>query len=350
MRPLRLDPRVSRWLGIGLSAAVGAYLLGLGAWFLLWQIAGDANSWLFTLNAIAIYLFAPLPLALGIAVLRRNLSLIAGSVVAAAVFAWLWGGLFWPGGQDDPEGLMLTVMTYNLLGSNEHAESIIPALRESDADIIALSELNTTVGAAIGRELASEYPYQVLAPEVGVSGGGVISRFPISPLAGELEDAYWASDPDVLDVDFRGEHILLVRAHSSSGALSVGHRERQAHLISDLAASAQLPLIVLGDFNATDVNESHHILTEHLQDTWREVGSGLGNTFPGASRDVSPGSDRPDLFGINFPKWLIRIDYVFCSYDWQPIDARIGPWDGYSDHRPVIAEVALRRQGNGGSS
>jgi endonuclease/exonuclease/phosphatase (EEP) superfamily protein YafD len=48
--------------------------------------------------------------------------------------------------------------------------------------------------------------------------------------------------------------------------------------------------------------------------------------------------------GIDVPKWLIRIDYVFCSYDWQAIDARIGPWDGKSDHRPVIAEVALRTE------
>jgi endonuclease/exonuclease/phosphatase (EEP) superfamily protein YafD len=103
-----------------------------------------------------------------------------------------------------------------------------------------------------------------------------------------------------------------------------------------------MALIIAGDFNASDLNDSHGILTEHLYDAWREAGSGLGNTFPGVSRQDTPHSSRPDPFGIDVPKWLIRIDYIFCTYDWQPIDARIGPWDGHSDHRPVIAELALR--------
>jgi len=72
---------------------------------------------------------------------------------------------------------------------------------------------------------------------------------------------------------------------------------------------------------------------------------GFSYSFPGASRATTPGSSRPQVLGVDLPQWLIRIDYVFCSYDWQPIDARIGPWDGYSDHRPVIAEVALRTEG-----
>ncbi|HLG12781.1 MAG TPA: hypothetical protein VI876_13565, partial [Dehalococcoidia bacterium] len=89
-------------------------------------------------------------------------------------------------------------------------------------------------------------------------------------------------------------------------------------------------------------NDSYAILTEHLYDAWEKAGSGLGNTFPGVSREVTPGSSRPDMLGIDVPKWLIRIDYVFCTYDWEAVDARIGPWDGNSDHRPVIAEVTLR--------
>jgi endonuclease/exonuclease/phosphatase (EEP) superfamily protein YafD len=346
---VRLSPAVRRSLRLTAGLVVAAYLAGLVSWLLLWQLAGDANRWLFTLNALAIYLFVPLPLAIVTAALLRKLPLVAGTLAAAAVFLWLWGGLFWPGGSPEPEGPVLTVMTYNLLGSNEHADSIVEALRESDADIIGLAELNTVVASAIERDLASEYPYQVLTPEVGALGGGVISRFPISPISQGLEDAYWASEPNVLDVDFQGEHLLFVRAHSSSGASNFENRMHQARLLSELAANASLPLIVVGDFNASDLNESHRIMTEHLQDAWRAVGSGLGNTFPGASRDASPGSDRPDAFGIDIPKWLIRIDYVFYSDAWQPIDARIGPWDGYSDHRPVIANLALRAEEPEGS-
>jgi endonuclease/exonuclease/phosphatase (EEP) superfamily protein YafD len=237
-------------------------------------------------------------------------------------------------------------MAYNLLGFNTEADNVVWALRESDADIIALSELNRPVASAIARELRQKYPYQVLDPKDGVTGSGVISRLPFEVVsAQELRDEGWISPPTVVELEFAGQQVLFVRVHSASGAPQFSARERQARLLADFAASRQRPVILAGDFNTTDRNESYEILTEHLYDAWEKVGSGLGNTFPGASRDVTPGSSRPSRFGIDAPQWLVRIDYVFCTYHWQPVGARIGPWDGYSDHRPVIAQVTLRTGG-----
>jgi endonuclease/exonuclease/phosphatase (EEP) superfamily protein YafD len=45
--------------------------------------------------------------------------------------------------------------------------------------------------------------------------------------------------------------------------------------------------------------------------------------------------------GIPVPQWLIRIDYIFYSDGLTPLTAQVGPWDGVSDHRPVLVEVAL---------
>jgi endonuclease/exonuclease/phosphatase (EEP) superfamily protein YafD len=328
------------WLG--LSLAVAAYLVGLASWLALWQLAGDSTWWLFTLNGLAFYLFLPLPLALGASVWRRSLPLIGGSLAAAAAFALIWGGLYWPQGRPTPEGPVLTVMTYNLLGYNPDPRVAIEALRASDADVIGLQELNPTVAAAIERELTDVYPHQILAPRPDTTGAGIISRMPLRTLEADLDDSEWIGAPMAVEVDFDGTPFVLVSAHSASGSALVTARERQARLLSDYVAQQDLPVIVIGDFNALDTNESYDILTEHLYDAWRESGSGIGNTFPGASRQETPGSSRPELFGVDLPKWLIRIDYVFCSYDWQPIEARIGPWDGKSDHRPVIAEVALQ--------
>src|SRR5690606_32794492 len=36
----------------------------------------------------------------------------------------------------------------------------------------------------------------------------------------------------------------------------------------------------------------------------------------------------------------LRIDYVFHSEEWRALDARIRPWDGESDHRPVLVRLA----------
>jgi endonuclease/exonuclease/phosphatase (EEP) superfamily protein YafD len=71
-----------------------------------------------------------------------------------------------------------------------------------------------------------------------------------------------------------------------------------------------------------------------LIDSWKEVGFGLGHTFPGS--DV-PGSSRPYLWGVPVPMWLARIDYVFHTSDLQAVSARMASFDGASDHRGVIA-------------
>jgi endonuclease/exonuclease/phosphatase (EEP) superfamily protein YafD len=341
---LRFAPAPRRLLAAAAWWGCVLYFAGLVCWFLVQRFVGDSNAWLFVINAASVYFFAPLPLALAIAVWRRSLPLSGGSLVAVALFAWLWGGLFWPNAHEKPEGSVLTVMTYNVLGFNTHPDGVIDALRKSDADIIGLSELNKPVAAAISRELRDEYPYQTLDPRDGVTGSGVISRLPFLRLPSpELADPGWISPPTVLQLSFDGEEILFVRVHSASGAPHYEARERQARLLADYAAAQEQPVILAGDFNTTDRNDSYEILTAHLYDAWEKAGSGLGNTFPGASKQDTPGSSRPDVLGIDAPQWLIRIDYVFCTYDWEAVDARIGPWDGHSDHRPVIAEVALRQ-------
>ena len=327
---------------VGISLSLAAYLAGLACWLVLWQLAGDSTWWLFTLNGLAFYLFLPLPLVLALSLWRRSPPLIGGSLAAVAAFALIWGGLFWPDARPEPGGPVLTVMTYNVLGPNPDPAGVIEALQASDADVIALLEVSPLIAAAIEGELTEAYPYQRLAPQGDTTGSAVISRLPFESLDIHMDDPEWIGPPMLVEVDFSGTPFVLVIAHSASGSAFITARERQARLISDYVARQDLPVIVMGDFNALDTNESYGVLTEHMYDAWREAGNGLGNTFPGASRDDSPGSKRPNVFGVDLPKWLIRIDYVFCSYDWQPIEARIGPWDGKSDHRPVIAEVALR--------
>jgi endonuclease/exonuclease/phosphatase (EEP) superfamily protein YafD len=39
--------------------------------------------------------------------------------------------------------------------------------------------------------------------------------------------------------------------------------------------------------------------------------------------------------------WLVRIDYIFHSPHWKTLDARLAKFDGVSDHRGVVAVLAL---------
>lgn len=122
---------------------------------------------------------------------------------------------------------------------------------------------------------------------------------------------------------------------------SIRERERQVGELMAFVEGRRGPLIALGDLNVTDRNDAYKMIAGSLQDAWVEGGWGPGHTFPGA---VSPGSSRPVVAGIAMPKWLVRLDYVFCSDHWHVESASFGQWDGVSDHRPVVARMVLIRQ------
>ena len=152
--------------------------------------------------------------------------------------------------------------------------------------------------------------------------------------------------PQIVTIDFNGTPVTLLHFHPTPTNLgpqdqmdwSVRERERQARIVADWVAAHPGPLIAPVDFNACDQSVAYAIVTSILVDSWREAGWGLGHTFPGAD---SPGSSRATIGGIPVPMWLTRIDHVFHSRHWQANSAWLGPWDGVSDHRPVMARLTL---------
>jgi vancomycin resistance protein VanJ len=334
-----------RWL----ARLTESYLLGLFGWALMRASFGDRWWWLFVLNTFAIYLFAPLPAAVGVATLARSrwlwLKVGAALALAGACFGALWLPRL---PRHDAAVSGLSVMTFNMLGFNQRSEATIAAVRAANADIVALQELNISTAEALATQLGDLYPYQILNPRLGVTGMGVISRYPLQAIATDLPGD-WIGNPQAILVNFSGTPVVLLNIHTRSTDISsadregtIREREHQAETIAAFAATRGEPLIVLGDFNTSDQSVAYTTVTQGLRDAWREVGAGLGHTFPGAA---SPGSSRHSIAGVAVPMWLIRIDYVFHSTHWQTLEAGIGPWDGVSDHRPVLVRLALRRSG-----
>jgi endonuclease/exonuclease/phosphatase (EEP) superfamily protein YafD len=331
------QPALRRW-------AVGAayvYLAGLLAWFGEHLLFGDQWWWLFAVNSLAPYLFALVPVALALSVAYRERRLLALGLAALAIWLGLYGHLYLPQfrrAQASQDGLTLRVLQTNLLGWNRQPDAVVAALRAADADVIALTELNLLHAAAIRDQLTEEYPYQLLNPKDGVDGSGLISRYPFQPTDDTLAGG-WRSEPIIVVLDVDGAAITFIRFHTLSGLRQVRERQAAAQALADFAADHTGPLIAAGDLNATPLNEAHRVIVGVLNDAWDEQGFGLGHTFPGAQ---SPGSSRPQPFGISVPMWLVRLDYIFYSDDFQATSAEIGPWDGVSDHRPVVADLVLQ--------
>jgi vancomycin resistance protein VanJ len=346
-------PGARHWITMRLITLTRVYFTWLFAWAILRLLFGDRWWWLFLLNTFAEYLFLPLPVILGIAILARRRETWLGFGVALALGVYLYGGLFLPKSPAaHSDDVTLTVMSYNMLGFNEHPERVVAAIRAADADVIAVQELNPPAAEAIQRELAEVYPYQVLDPQWGTTGCGVISRYALHP-SGESLPGEWIGTPQVLTLDFDGKTVTLLHFHtfptnvgreqglrSKSATIewSVREREWQAQAIVDFVVAHPGPIIAATDFNAGDQSRAYALVTDVLVDSWREAGWGLGHTFPGAA---SLGSSRPTVAGIPVPRWLIRIDYVFHSKHWRVLSAHVGPWDGISDHRPVVVKLTL---------
>jgi endonuclease/exonuclease/phosphatase (EEP) superfamily protein YafD len=326
-----------------------SYLVLLISWILLHFLTGDRISYLALANFLSVYLFIPLPLVLLAALFTRSRNLGIGFAIGALTFLFLWGPQFLPRlKQPTPEGLTLTVMTYNVLAWHNHTQPVIDTIRAQYVDVVCLQELNRNLAEAIATELKDEFPYQILEPVDNPTGIGVISRYPIRR-TGERLPLRWIGGPQVLELDWNGQTVTLVNIHmvpttglaaQSIVEPSIRLREAQARELVALARRSS-PIIIAGDANSAPLNEATRIITRELRDAWWQAGFGLGHTFPGST---IPGSDRPRIGRDRFvPPWLARIDYVFHSQEWETVSARLAPFDRVSDHRGVIAVLKLEK-------
>lgn len=341
-------PWISKLLLIGCCS----YSVLLCGWLLLQRTVGDRWWWLFFLNLFAVYLFSLLPLVLLIAWRSQQPLLWAASGLAVALALLLYGPAWWPHlAADAADSAALTVMTFNALAYRAETQALVTAIRQSQADLVAIQELNLAVGAALQTQLLERYPYQVLNPQADSRGMGVISRYPLQAWSQSIAGA-WLGPPQILQVEWSSGPFLLINCHAISVQFSpkrlasfltihqsVPERERQMQALAAFAAQQTLPVVAVGDFNTSEQTRAYRLLTQVLGDAWQAGGWGFGHTFPGA---LSPASSRAVFWGIPVPQWLIRIDYIFHSAQWQTVRAWIGPWDEVSDHRPVMAQLRLR--------
>jgi vancomycin resistance protein VanJ len=264
---------------------------------------------------------------------------LSGAVLAPAAlaFVWMYGGLFLPGwpaaptacasGPDSCE-LRLRVMVYNTENSQTSPDELIPYLRGSGADIIALSELTAVNATHMRTELADLYPYQVSYGD-DIPGIGLISRYPITTEQ-NIDRTPSASFPHVnAELVVNSHSLSVLNVHpippamerTSSGGIA--YQVRNLPEIQELTAlvNPDAPTLMLGDFNMVDQNTGHDIIASTgLRDAFREAGWGLGLTWP---------ADRTPL---------VRIDYIWISPHFHAENVWTGEAHG-GDHLPVIADL-----------
>jgi endonuclease/exonuclease/phosphatase (EEP) superfamily protein YafD len=215
----------------------------------------------------------------------------------------------------------LRLMVYNIYFRNNDLDAIIAGIKAYDPDIVFLMEYSFAIQGQIEAKLV-DYPYRLIEPSRGTSGLALFSRVPLT--ASEVYRFEGTRIP-VIEVTFdvAGEAVTLVGGHpcppidrwANLHALQVGDVQR-------VAAQAEKPLIVAGDFNAAPWSFVLRQLQQaaDVQDTRRGFG-GL-TTWAG-----------PPLVHLS-------LDHVFASDELAVQNYQHGQHGG-SDHLSIIVDFAI---------
>lgn len=315
----------------------------------------DRFWWLGLMNSLSFYWLLPTLFLLLYAIYVQHPYLIIFSCFALAIVVNRYGRFVFPRSKlvlVNGYAKCLRVMTYNLLQSNDCIPEITQVILNSKADIIFFQEMNRQVEEGLKCSLSNRYPHQVLgmkAEPTKIARNGIFSKYPLKQLDAIIGGT-WASLPQICRVVFQDRVIYVINIHAYP------HKIGTANL-SEIANSHQLrenanrelmayfekinePMIIAGDFNATDQNYAYQIVRDRMIDSWREIGWGLGYSF-GLRRDTFSNRKLPAFILNLLPKWLLRIDFIFHSKEWTATKAKMGQWDGISDHRPIIVDLVL---------
>lgn len=325
------------WLAAGVYGVITALWAGLKL---------VDSSWLPVemISSLVPLLLLPSLLIVPLSLWRRRWPVMLLSLPAAVTFLLGYGGSFLPRSVLlNPVAHSLHFLTYNVHAESVHVQPMLGIVRAANADIVALQEVSPAMAEVLTVQLADEYPYQALHPNFDnpIWGQGVLSRYPI------VEDEYWriSLGHQRVKIDHKGTPLVLYNTHPvhpfllrEGQSFDMRPHQREVQEVLRRVALDDGEILIAGDFNMTDQASDYARLTTQFRDTYREVGWGLGWTFPDFTLPDALPTKTPILSAFGRP--IARIDFIFHSSALRPVSARVWPTSGGSDHRPVVAEFA----------
>jgi len=232
----------------------------------------------------------------------------------------------------------LKVMTYNIRACDFGLKKIIAVLKQENADIIALQEVDKFVKRTgrldqpkkISRALGMHYTFRKhFSYQGGEFGLALLSRYRID----QVERIKVTRSNLILlkaRVHTSGQPIGVIVVHfhptnpfddKKTKQVNTAARKREAKKAFDTAGRFKSPVLIMGDFNADSGSYSYTLFKEKYQDACVRAGNLWSKTWP-----------------AKFP--ITRIDYIWASKDFKILSCGAIKSNA-SDHRPVVATIQM---------
>ena len=327
--------RCHNWLlAIGHSVAWSAALF-LTAMVFLRIFWFDGTLLLIYFNAFTLYVYLPAYACLLWAWKFRRPALAAVSLVPVFCQAWIVLpelcaplGARWQATSDQApktvDPTRIRIFFANVLAVNKQVDAMLEEIAEADPDIIVFVEFSYPWQRATGRaEFVKKYPYSCKSEGYGRDVNGVFSRFPLKHH--KKIDAQLPCTIAV-DVEINGQTLHLLGLHVPRPTFPSAKPYFEFwRSCQEVISEFPRPLVVIGDFNATQFSAAYEQLTEgDLRDAHVECGRGSAVTWPNGMCKIPP----------------IRIDHALLSDQVQCLAIVEGRGDG-SDHRPLILDIDI---------
>jgi endonuclease/exonuclease/phosphatase (EEP) superfamily protein YafD len=268
-----------------------------------------------------------------IAALARRWLIAVAAALAAVVLAVCVLPRAVPDRDRGPStGVPLTVMTVNMFVGDADPAAVVRLVRESDVAVLAVQEFTPAARAGLTRAgLDQLLPYNALADEIGTTGSGLYSRFPMSAQGsrrgggGNLQDgnlqAYATIHPP------GAGPLALQSAHPLAPYALAAMGDWRADLEEEPRADPDgTPRILLGDFNSTlDHEPVRDLIAGGYRDAADATGTGLIGTWGPYDRLPIP---------------PVTLDHVLVDKRIGVRDVRVHGVTG-SDHRAVVASLTV---------
>jgi endonuclease/exonuclease/phosphatase (EEP) superfamily protein YafD len=283
-------------------------------------------------NAFTLYVYLPAYVIALIALSQRWWLLAAlNLVIIAGHIAWIAPDFraaipYPPHAVASDTSRPLRIFCANIRATNSDHEGFLKEIAGVDPDVVVLIEYRRWWTHSL-RDSPELKPYiygtNLDAPYNGDIG--IFSRIPINK-----QQMIWVDTHvnDVVDIPLGGTSVRLFALHSprpfNEKPFDYGGFWRQT---LPLLAEQPRPLIVLGDFNATQHSAVYRSLIDMgLRSGHADRGRGYATTWPNGDNPLPP----------------IRVDQAMLSPEVECLNITEGLGRG-SDHKPLILDIRVRR-------